>query len=123
MRKRSVAHVGIWGPYLCLLALSIAPAQLAGQVIKGSISGLVVDQSGAAVPGAEVKGTNSGTAQATTVITDPVGNFRILLLPVGTYSLEITKTGFQKLVVSEVGVSAGVNHDLGKLQLKLGQVT
>jgi len=123
MHKRSVAHFKIWGLFLCLLALSIAPARLAGQVIKGSISGLVVDQSGAAVPGAQVKGTNSGTAQATTSITDTGGNFRIPLLPVGTYSLEITKTGFQKLVVSEVGVSAGVNHDLGTLQLKLGQVT
>jgi hypothetical protein len=58
------------------------------QQITGSITGSVLDTSGASVLGASVKLTNTNTAFTQTTATDPSGNFRFLLLQPGTYLVE-----------------------------------
>src|SRR5579863_4399993 len=65
------------------------------QQITGSITGSVVDSSGATVVGASVKLTNTGTAFAQTATTDQAGNFQFLLLQPGTYVVEASSAGFK----------------------------
>jgi hypothetical protein len=65
------------------------------QQITGSITGSVVDTSGATVVGASVKLTNTGTAFAQTATTDQAGNFQFLLLQPGTYVVEASSAGFK----------------------------
>ena len=66
-----------------------------GQVVKGSISGSVIDPQGAVVSGAQVKAKNAETGVVFATTTDSAGFYRFNLLPVGTYTVEITSQGFK----------------------------
>jgi hypothetical protein len=80
------------------VAVSVAVlfmATLAWASITGSISGVVTDASGAVVEGASVVATDTQTGVKTTVITDAKGFYNLAALAVGTYDLEITKSGFK----------------------------
>src|SRR6266849_2040360 len=78
-----------------------------GQVIKGSISGTVTDSQGAIIAGAQVKAKNTETGQVSTTTSDSSGNFRLNLLPVGTYTVSVTQTGFKTAEEKLVIVNAG----------------
>src|SRR3954470_14739694 len=73
-----VDRFGFWR--LMLLLLAACGSTVYAQQITGSITGSVVDSSGAAVVGASVKLTNTGTAFVQTTMTDASGNFQFLLL-------------------------------------------
>ena len=79
---------------IVLLALILAPLTVLAQVTKGSISGSVVDASGALISDASVKVTNTQAGTVLQVTSDKSGFFRFSLLPPGTYKLEISKAGF-----------------------------
>lgn len=94
-----------------------------GQVSRGSISGTLVDQQGAAVPDAILKVVNKETNQESATTSNAEGLFRVPLLAVGTYRVEISKPGFRKAVFSDVVVSVGVDRGMGIITLELGEVT
>jgi hypothetical protein len=103
------------------LALACIPAM--GQVLKGSISGTVVDPQAAIVSGAQVKATQIGTGAVFTTTTDNAGLFRFSLIPAGTYKIEITKQGFKTAVENDVLVSAGRESSLNLVKLSVGEIT
>lgn len=75
---------------LTCLATSYAFAQSVG-----TISGTVLDESGGGVPGALVTATNEGTGAVRESVTDKDGRFVLALLPIGTYTVTTTMTGFR----------------------------
>jgi carboxypeptidase family protein len=94
-----------------------------GQVIKGSISGSVVDPQGAVVPGAQVKVKNIETGVVFPTSSDSAGLFRLNLLPVGTYTVEVTSQGFKTASVSNVVVVAGKDTGLNAIKLAIGEAS
>jgi len=103
-----------------VLALAICiPA--VGQVLKGSISGTVLDPQGAVVPNATVTAVNIATGATYPTTTDNSGSYRLNLLPVGTYSITIEATNFKKSEAKGVAVSAGEDTGVGKLKLSVGE--
>ena len=88
---------------LLFLALSMRPA--AAQVLFGSVVGNVTDASGAAVPGANVKITESQTNETRTGVTNDAGAYTIATVPAGTYQVEIIKQGFRGFVTSDILVN------------------
>jgi Carboxypeptidase regulatory-like domain len=78
---------------LCLASIPLAWASVAG-----SISGVVRDSSGATVPGVQVVANEKATGVKTTVTTDSDGYYKFQELPIGTYDVEIGKTGFKTYV-------------------------
>jgi hypothetical protein len=70
--------------------------------VTGSILGTVRDPTAAIVAGATVKATNVGTNEIRTTRTDDTGAYRILALPVGRYTIEVTQPGFQRFVTTEI---------------------
>jgi hypothetical protein len=78
-------------PIIAFLLLAVAPMSAA---TGGSISGTVVDPTGAVVPGAVLSLVN--TAQKTTYqdISDSKGSYSFPNLPVGHYDLTVSATGF-----------------------------
>jgi len=80
----------------CLLFLGLLAAVhvLSAQQFEGAIVGVVKDSSGAVVRQASVTATNLKTSIAFSTKTNEVGEYRILLLPIGTYTLQINAAGF-----------------------------
>ena len=75
---------------LVLFRDSIAVAQSA----TGAIEGVIVDPSGAALPGVTVTLTQTATGAERRAITDESGLFRAPILPVGVYTLAAELSGF-----------------------------
>jgi hypothetical protein len=87
-------------PVTCLL---FAVACFA-QVDRGAIVGTVTDQNAAVIPGAAVTVTNSETGQAVRLTTNETGGYMAGALLIGTYSVSAEKSGFQKILQSNVRV-------------------
>ncbi len=79
---------------------------LAGNVMAQSgttgVSGIVVDQAGAAVPGATVRLTNDAKGFTRSITTDDSGRYNFASIAPGTYRLEVEASGFKKLLNSNV---------------------
>jgi hypothetical protein len=76
---------------LGLLVLAFPARSLA----QATITGVVSDGSGAVLPGVSVEASSPGLIEkARTVVTDGTGQYRIVDLPVGSYTLTFTLTGF-----------------------------
>ena len=94
---------------VCLLAAIALPAQ----ITTTTITGTVTDPTGAAVVNARVTASNIGTGVSRTTDTNAQGEYRIDLLPVGEYAVEISASGFKKSretgIVLEVSRTARVD--------------
>jgi hypothetical protein len=107
----------------CALIVFLGSARVgSAQELTASIRGTVTDPSGAAVPGAEVKATNQATRVVSTVPTEIDGSFRFLHLPVGTYDVNVSKTGFQTSATRNVLLALNAVYDL-PVKLEVGQIT
>ena len=103
--------IGVFVVSLLLLGQS-NPASAQGQ--KGAISGLVTDQAGAVLKGAEV----TLASPVFNVVTDEQGGFYINDVAPGSYTLTITYVGFAKFE-QDVSVSSGqVVNVPAKLQVQ-----
>src|SRR6187401_162459 len=99
---------------LFVLALLLAPMGAAAQsVAVAQLSGTVLDESGAALPGVEVTITKTDTGLTRFVVTDSQGSYVFTNLPVGPYKLEAKLSGFspfeQTGIVLAVGDTRSVN--------------
>src|SRR5579863_516814 len=117
---------GVRVPFYLYVAASLLIAAFArpahAQVLYGSVSGAVTDQSGAVVPGAQVSIAGDNTGLKRQAVTDATGSYRMLDLPEGTYTLEVTATGFKPLKKTNVSVVIGqVNEQ--DLQVQVGAVS
>ncbi len=64
------------------------------QADRGSLAGVVVDPSGARVPGARVTATHQGGSNRETTRSDAAGEYRFNAIPAGEYALEFGAPGF-----------------------------
>jgi hypothetical protein len=96
---------------------------LFGQVIRGSISGSVIDPQGAVVAGAQVKAKNVDTGVVTTTTSDNSGLFRLNLLPVGTYTVEVSSPNFKTASQTNVLVTAGKDSGVGPVKMVIGETS
>ena len=109
---------------LFVLAASVfatTPRPALAQAVYGNIIGTVTDPSGGVIPGAQVNAMNNSTGVSTTAQTDQSGNYSIIQLLPGSYTLTITKEGFQSVVQENVTVAVGSSIPVN-VQLQLGQV-
>ena len=89
---------------LSLLALLFA-ARLSAQSPNGTVSGLVVDPTGAVVIGADILAANDETGVQYAARTNAEGIYLVSSLPPGTYRLEVSKAGFKTLIKPDVVLS------------------
>src|ERR1700722_3490688 len=91
--------------FLCLLGSGLLSGMAHAQAVA-TISGTVVDATGASVSGAQIIAHNTGTGVERTASSDSQGHFVIGLLPIGQYTVSADSKGFQKaesLASLEVG--------------------
>ena len=96
---------------VCVLAMMLLLATTAGlasaQEFRGGISGRVTDTSKGRLPGATVTVTNIATNVAATTTTNGEGDYTILYLTPGNYTLSVELSGFKKMVRDAIEVRVG----------------
>jgi hypothetical protein len=94
------------GKLLLVLGLVLLPLAAFAQTGAASLTGLVTDQSGAAVPGATVTATNQATNVAYTAISNEAGSYTITSLPVGMYVVKAELASFKTSATKPIQAEA-----------------
>jgi hypothetical protein len=103
-------------PSSVFTALGVALVLLAGaalasaQTFRGTILGTVSDPNGAVVPAATVTAKNVGTGLERTVVSDESGNYTVAELPIGTYQLVVSKSGFETLTINDITLAVAADR-------------
>ena len=105
-----------------LLLSAIFCAYLEAQVTTGTISGLVQDPTGAAIPGVTVRIENLGTGITRTLTTDERGRYTAANLPLGNYEVQAQQSGFEIEVRSGITLTVG-REAVVNITLRVGNVS
>src|SRR5215472_8658129 len=97
---------------LLIVVLLVFALAVNAQTFRGAINGTVTDPSGAVVPNAKVKATELATSIDHNTVTTGDGQFAFQDIPVGTYKVSVTATGFAATTVDKVQVVAGTIYTL-----------
>jgi hypothetical protein len=120
MRHSSRRLIRVLGFGLFVFALA-APVYAQGGGATTSLSGLVVDTSGALIPGATVAVRNNATAGEFQSVTNESGTFTIPALHAGSYTVTVTLAGFKKAVLPDVRIHAATPASV-RVVLEVGEV-
>jgi len=93
-----------------VIALLVCIAPAAAQDFRGRINGTVTDNTGAVLPGVTVTATSPALIQPQVQITGADGNYRMIALPAGVYTLTFELPGFQTL--RREGIRVVINQTL-----------
>jgi hypothetical protein len=106
-----------------LTSFLVTSAMLCGQAVSTSqIKGVVQDASGLAVPGAELKATQTDTGLVRTAVSGTDGGYVLPDLPVGPYQLEVGKQGFARYIQTGIVLQVASNPTID-VALKVGTVS
>lgn len=105
-----------------LVALGLGSSLTQAQVLYGSLLGTVTDPNGAAVPGATVSITNTGTGQTREAVTNSNGEYSIINVLPGSYDVKVTKQGFTTYTLTGQTISAN-NALRADVTMKIGNVS
>ncbi|MGH9853549.1 MAG: carboxypeptidase-like regulatory domain-containing protein, partial [Blastocatellia bacterium] len=106
------------GLFLVILVSAVALAQ--GE--RGTLNGIVTDQNGAVVAGAEVAATNIETNIETKATTTDAGVYRLPYMPAGKYKITVKANGFQTAVLNDVNLFVAQTLTVD-IKLTAGQVS
>ena len=95
------------GVVALLFAAVLAANPVAGQLTTGALRGTVLDQSGAAIPGASVTATSLANGRTRSTVTSAIGDFRMELIEPGVYAVRAEIAGFNPQEFAEIRVEQG----------------
>ena len=107
---------------LAAVALFVVATAATAQITRGSISGVVKDPTGLAVPGATVTVTNTATNVSQETVTDGEGLYRVSALEPGNYTVKASLSGFSSFEAKDVVVPPSTEVRV-PVDLKVGSVT
>ncbi|TPH18645.1 TonB-dependent receptor [Litorilituus lipolyticus] len=84
-----------------------APSAMAADTFNGSVKGVITDTSDVATSGATITLKHKGKNITRTVTTNADGSYTLRKLPVGEYTMTITKEGFDTIQKSDLEVTVG----------------
>ncbi|MFH1572842.1 MAG: TonB-dependent receptor, partial [Acidobacteriota bacterium] len=113
VKFRTLAVLAVAGAFMFLALPAYAQ--------YSSVSGKVLDQAGAVIPGVTVALTSS-TGAVREVISNDVGVYQFLQVPPGTYSLKAELSGFKTAMIPEVVLLVDTPRTLD-LKLEIGELT
>jgi len=105
---------------LLWISLAVSPNSFAQQTL-GGITGTVTDESGAVIPGATVTVVGDQTKLTRTAQSSDTGAYLFTNLPIGTYTITVTHTGFDTLSIPMIQVQADRTATVNAT-LKIGEV-
>ena len=109
-------------PAMVLVTWFLASIPMNSQVVGGSLSGTITDESGAAIPKAIVSIANVATGVTTNVTTNAQGIYNVPNLLPGNYQATISTPGFETTIQSGIVLTVGAQQVLN-VAMKVGTVT
>src|SRR5712692_419328 len=102
--RRSLQKISVWlsrqALNVCLVVF--AHLSLFAQENTATVTGQVLDSSGAGIAGANVTARNVQTGITRSTVTNETANYSIPLLPIGTYEVMAEREGFKKSVQKDI---------------------
>jgi hypothetical protein len=92
---------------VAIFLLTSIPTLAQSHATSAELKGTITDPSGAVLPGIVVTVTNTGQALTRTAITEERGEYRVLVLPPGTYEVKVEGEGFATQVKKDVELTVG----------------
>ena len=117
-----MASCKLWVLLVSVILVLTASLPLHGQSTYGTVDGTVSDPSGAAIDGAQVTLTNTGTQEKRTQPTGAEGLYRFVNVIPGEYRLDVTKAGFKHIGRTNVVVQVQQETHID-VALPIGQVS
>ncbi|MEP7341997.1 MAG: carboxypeptidase-like regulatory domain-containing protein [Acidobacteriota bacterium] len=102
--------------------IACAYGTISAQEFRGSIAGRVTEGSGAAVTNAQITVTNVATNASVNSTTKDSGEYQVLYLIPGNYTLSVEASGFKKSIRRNIEVRVGDKLELD-VALEVGAVT
>jgi hypothetical protein len=122
MRKQKVTAEYIALALLTFVLQGMWPSSINAQVVGATLSGVVADSSGAAVPAAKISIRNVATSDLREVSSNADGLYSAPNLLPGTYEVTISAQGFSTVVQKGITLTVGAQQGLN-FTLKPGQVS
>src|SRR5688572_2596290 len=119
--NRSLLRVGLSVLLAVVVCAAGARAYAQGGTTQ-SLSGTVVDSTGAVIPGADVAAKHLGTGVVATAVSNAEGLFSIPSLQIGTYTVTVTLQGFKTVVINNVVLTSGAPASV-KATMEVGGVS
>jgi len=94
-------------PLSAFLFISLCTLPARAQVGQAELRGIVVDESGGALPGVTITATQVDTGAVRTTVTTATGSFLMPALPVGRYRVRAELTGFSTILQEDLVLAVG----------------
>ncbi|MGH9515421.1 MAG: carboxypeptidase regulatory-like domain-containing protein [Terriglobales bacterium] len=108
---------------VCSLSIAaLVVSQVSAQEVTASIVGTITDQSGAPIKGATVTATDADRGTVFSASTNDAGGYNLTRLPVGSYSVKVSASGFDTAIHPRFTVVLNQTARVD-VQMKVGQVT
>ncbi|HEY1577857.1 MAG TPA: carboxypeptidase regulatory-like domain-containing protein, partial [Terracidiphilus sp.] len=112
-------HASLRSAFLLLAVSSFLSSSSFAQV-TASMSGRITDPTGAAIAGARVRANNLETGISRDAVSDQLGRYQLLEMPIGRYEVHASKPGFAEEMRKGISLVVGQNAT-ADLSLKVGQ--
>src|SRR3984957_15993551 len=122
MRKQKVTSDYLVLALLIFVLHAMWPSSMNAQVVGATLSGVVADSSGAAVPAAKISIRNVSTGDIREVSANVDGLYSAPNLLPGTYEVSVSAQGFSTVVQKGINLTVGAQQALN-FTLKPGQVS
>jgi len=108
---------------MCVTAALVLCAAPAGaQSGSASLSGVIVDEASARIPGSQVVLVNQASKSTRTTVANGEGVFNIAGVPAGTYTLTVKTRDFKTFVEKDIALHPGDATSLPTIMMKVGAV-
>jgi Carboxypeptidase regulatory-like domain/TonB-dependent Receptor Plug Domain len=105
--------------WLVTILFLLCPLVSRAQQLTATLTGTVTDSSGAVIPNAAITITQTTTNAVRTVQSDSSGNYAVTSLPAGTYTVNVSSSGFAAYLAKNVVLNVAETRGLN-IQLKAG---
>jgi hypothetical protein len=113
-------RTGLFLLLMALLVFGLTPAAW-GQA-RGTITGIVTDESGGVLPGADVSVINQATGDVRRTISSEQGFFSVVALPAAKYTVEVELAGFAVWRLTDIQLESNQRLNIPNIVLKVAGV-
>src|SRR5262249_53460228 len=108
-----------WITFFTLFAVLLCSASLLAQESRATVSGVVTDPTGAAIPNAKITATEIRTGVKSSTVSDTAGQYTLPFLPPGQYEIQVEVQGYRPFIRKAIQVNSG-DHPVIDAQLQIG---